>query len=457
MFSHNGWTRCLFARRVVLSACTGVSWLLAVSSPAAQSGSLDNTFNISSGADFPVLTIAGLSNGKILVGGTFGNINNIPRQNLARLNADGSVDAGFVPALQSVAVYAVLELTNGQVIVGGDFSLNGVTNIVRLNTNASQDMSFNVGPGADGAIQSLALQPDGKLLVGGDFTRIGGVPRNRIARLNANGTVDPTFAPISGADYGVQAVGVQSDGKVLIGGYFLNVNGVGRHHLARLNNDGSLDNNYDPGSGPDYSVLSIIVEPDEKLLICGQFDTVAGMPASAVARLNPDASLDGSFHSSVLVGSTAFSIALQRDGKLLVVGDMSNGHVVRLNADGSADSSFNPGTGPDDDTYAVALQADGDILIGGLFSRVDNALRPHLARLFGNVPLLNPLKIGSTFTVSVPTVPGKVYTLQSQDTIGTTWTTVPAATVGGNGNLKPLQDTNAPLAKRFYRVTVAED
>jgi len=158
------------------------------------------------------------------------------------------------------------------------------------------------------------------------------------------------------------------------------------------------------------------------------------------------------------LGATVWSIALQRDGKIVVGGDITFAGVTRLNPDGSVDSSFNPGgRGADDDTYAVALQADGDVLIGGFFARVNNVLQPRLARLNGNVPLLNPVKSGSTFMVSAPTVPGKFYTLQYQNTIGGTWTPITATTISGNGSARLLQDTNATVAQRFYRVSVTGD
>jgi len=104
----------------------------------------------------------------------------------------------------------------------------------------------------------------------------------------------------------------------------------------------------------------------------------------------------------------------------------------------------------------VALQDDGDVLIGGLFASVNNISERHLARLNGNVPLLNPVRTATTFTVSVPTGFGKTYTLQFQNSIGSTWSNVPQASVSGNGTTRPLQDQNATVGRRFYRVLVAE-
>ena len=93
--------------------------------------------------------------------------------------------------------------------------------IARLNADGSVDASFN--PDANGAVNSLAVQPDGKVLVGGFFTTIGGQTRNNIARLNADGSADASFNPV--ADNTVISLAVQPDGKVLVGGNFTTVGG----------------------------------------------------------------------------------------------------------------------------------------------------------------------------------------------------------------------------------------
>src|SRR5262249_40113691 len=91
--------------------------------------------------------------------------------------------------------------------------------------------------GADSTVYALAVQPDGKLLLGGFFTQVNGTPRARIARLNADGSLDTSFDPGSGANNFVQALAVQPDGKVLLGGGFSQVNGTPRNTIARLNGD----------------------------------------------------------------------------------------------------------------------------------------------------------------------------------------------------------------------------
>ena len=140
----------------------------------------------------------------------------------------------------------------------------------------SNDPTFNVvddGTNRDGAnyaVLALALQPDGKLLIGGGFTAYNGTPRNHIARLNADGSLDASFNPGSGANFEVHALALQSDGKVLIGGTFTSYNGTPRNRIARLNADGSLDASFNPGTGADTSVRALALQPDGKLLIGGE-------------------------------------------------------------------------------------------------------------------------------------------------------------------------------------------
>src|SRR2546427_781437 len=102
------------------------------------------------------------------------------------------------------------------------------------------DLSFNPGTGANNIVNSFAVQTNGQVFIGGLFTTVNGTNINRIARLNADGSLDTSFDPGTGAaNYPVRSVVVQPDGKVLIGGEFTAVNGnTNRSFLARLNGDG---------------------------------------------------------------------------------------------------------------------------------------------------------------------------------------------------------------------------
>ncbi len=261
----------------------------------------------------------------------------------------------------------------------------------------------NLDPGfplnnVDGDVTSTAVQPDGKILIAGDFTAVGGQPRNRFARLHADGTLESlaTFNPGQGADAQIYAVAVQPDGKLLIAGQFKHVDGQPRTAIARLHADGSLESteSFNPGmvGTPDgAAIYALALQPDGKILIGGFFPSVDGQPRNNLARLNPDGTLESMSTFNIGAGANfiVFDLEVQGDGKILVAGRFGsvNGErragIARLNPNGTLESTstFNPGTGPDDWVNCVAVQADGKILLGGNFISVNGEPRSHLARL----------------------------------------------------------------------------
>ena len=117
-----------------------------------------------------------------------------------------------------------------------------------IETDGTLDSTFNSGKITNGLVLDSALQPDGKLIITGQFSEVHGVARSSIARLNLDGTLDLSFDPGAGSDVGFGPISVQPDGKIIVAGFFHTVNGVARAGIARLNSDGSLDLGYDPGS-----------------------------------------------------------------------------------------------------------------------------------------------------------------------------------------------------------------
>src|SRR5262249_24554335 len=144
--------------------------------------------------------------------------------------------------------------SDGKVLLSGIFTaVNGAARnlVARLNTNGSLDATFNPGAGPNANVLRVAAQADGHVVIAGLFSTVNGTNRNHVARLNANGTLDLGFDPGSGPDRYPYLLALQSDGKVLIGGGgFTNVAGTWRNGIARLNSDGSVDQSFDPGPGP---------------------------------------------------------------------------------------------------------------------------------------------------------------------------------------------------------------
>ncbi len=234
-------------------------------------------------------------------------------------------------------------------------------------------------PGADSYVFTMAIQPDGKILVGGVFTSLGGQARNRVGRLNSDGTLDPTFGPLAGegAFPYVYSLGVQRDGKILVGGDFTKLGGQARDHIGRLNSNGTLDGSFNPGAG--LTVWSLVEQPDGKILVGGEFIRLAGAWRNGIGRLNANGTLDESFNP---VASSAnwpdvYTLALQPDGRIVAggaftkLGGQTRNRIGRLNADGTLDTTFDPGA--NDPVFCLAVQADGKILVGGSFTNAERA------------------------------------------------------------------------------------
>ena len=370
-------------------------------------GSLDaSIFLLPNGSIFAVALQA---DGKILIGGRFSTIGETFRAGIARLHANGRIDQSFkVRALgdsPSSAVYAIAVQPDGKIVIGGEFSSvneldsGGVNiprnNIARINPNGTIDMSFN--PGANGIVSSLSIQPDGKILAGGVFTNLGGLgttPRSRIGRLNSDGSIDNGFDP--GANAPVTALALQRDGKILVGGNFTMIGGGGtgtttRNFLARLNSDATVDMAFDPGANG--AVLAFAIQPDDKIIVGGEFTTLAGggfglNARNRVARLNPGGSLDTAFFGGA--NGPVQTVALQVDGRVVVggvfttLGDTIQGtknrnRIGRFNLTGSIDDSFDPGA--DAEVNGLAIQADGKILVVGGFQSLGGAPKKSIGRL----------------------------------------------------------------------------
>ncbi len=361
-------------------------------------GSLDSSFDPGTGFNGNVNTILVQDDGKVMAGGSFSSINGTARSSIARLNANGSLDNSFNPGTgfnaptgpMSLPVQSIALQADGKVVVGGAFtSYNGISRngVVRLHTEGSLDETFNTGTSFNSAVSSVALQEDGKLVVGGAFIGFSSMLRQGVVRLLANGIPDITFNPFSGFDSVVQAIDLQNDGKLVVGGNFSHFNGIARNRIARLNPNGSLDELFNPGSGFNGLVLDVALQRDGKLLVAGSFTDFNGMPRFGIVRLNSNGSLDSSFETGTGFNNQVTNITMQPDGRIVVVGNFTvlNGtprnRIVRLHADGSLDESFNPGTGFDNSVQSLVLQEDGKLVVGGFFSNFNGVIRNKIARL----------------------------------------------------------------------------
>ncbi len=264
-----------------------------------SNGTLDTNFgNGLAGADNVVRAIAVQADGRVLIGGFFTTVNGTARGGIARLNTDGTLDTSFGNGLAGAdsRVDAVVVQSNGKVVIGGLFTnVNGTLHRGLAWLNSDGTLDTNGVSGANDSVAALVLQGDGKVVVGGAFTAVNGTARGRIARLNTDGTLDTRFTnALAGANGNVYAIAVQGDGKVVIGGDFTTMSGTARGRVARLNSDGTLDTSFGHAlAGANGTLNAVAVQSDDRVLIGGgvsftgasRFTTANGVPRGHIARL----------------------------------------------------------------------------------------------------------------------------------------------------------------------------
>ena len=347
--------------------------------------------------------------GKLLV---WGNLSKLAGEKRTLLNADGTVDDGFRPPefllghrhlerVPQAGIAAVAAQADGKLVLAGNFSrINGQprTTMVRLNSDGSVDETFGRNLRFDGAVLDVVPQPDGRILVGGPFEHINGVRRPFIARLQPDGSVDESFRPNGGptSDWtvNIHSIALQADGKILMGGYFKEVDGTPMLNLARLNPDGTFDSTFKLKSGASGPVWRIRVQPDGKIVVGGVFDTLGGRAAKRLARLYPDGLNDLTFRPPN-PNADVNDFACLPDGRLLVKGSFTalagreRRFLAMLNPDGTLDTGFDLGTGPDDFlgsqllnvSEGTSILADGTLYLSGPFQHFNGLAAPNLVRL----------------------------------------------------------------------------
>ncbi len=462
------------------SFCLGAAWILglfvnSLSTAIAQTplaGSLDTNFSANLRANGCAYAVAKQTNGFLVIGGSFKDLNGVSRQNLARTDSSGTVDPGFAPAANG-AVLAITLQPDGKVLIGGDFTeVSGASasHLARLTSAGAVDSSFVLGTGPDGEVCVIVVQPDGKLLVGGRFGSFQGAAHAGLVRLLANGSLDTTFQPGLAPGSQVYAVALQADSRILIGGWFSSIGGVSKRRIARLNANGTLDTSFTANAGPDDWINAIMVQPDGRIIVAGSICEINFISRNQLARLNPDGSVDRSFAPGARLNGEVNCLGLDRQGRILAGGtfDDANGRpshgiarfrpdgrldqtlvmtpgvngkiwalipsdadswvaggwfddvnglscasVVRFAPDGTPDPSLALSTSMTPEVWCVAVQPDGRLLIGGRFSEVDGVRRNGIAQLGPNGQLDSSFDPGAGIN-------GAVYCL-ARDAGGLVW------------------------------------
>ena len=321
--------------------------------------------------------------GKIIVGGYFKTLNGTSYKTIVRLNGDNSIDPTFNASTNGTVMAMALQ-TDGKIVIGGAFTVvNGTVQnrIARLNPDGSLDASFNTGFGADNLVYDIAVQTDGKIVLGGSFVFVGTSLSYYVARLNPNGSLDTSFvSPIQPSSFSappsiVYSIALQTDGKIILGGLILtNSNTVPptTTPVTRLNSDGSFDSSFNPGS-INSNLYDVAVQTDGKILIGGFFTQINGASRKYLARLNPDGSLDNTFDASSEATAPVWTIRLKPDGKILfssIIIIPSSGVAKQLNSNGSLDRIYSPPETVSGQIYTILSTASDKIFAGGSFRSV---------------------------------------------------------------------------------------
>ncbi len=436
-----------------------------------SNGSIDNTFNTGTGPNnLPfvnnISSIRLMENGKILLRGLFQSFNGVSRNRLVRLNSDGSVDTGFVPPASPIdnsGAFRLALAANNDVVVYSYFN-NSRNFINKLNSVGSIDPAFNIGTGFNGGISDIEIQPDGKILVAGNFTEFNGQSVGYVVRLNSDGSLESSFG--TGANNAVTKVRYSSFNKIILTGIFNTFNGQNAPSIIVLNLDGSIDNGilfsglpiandavltstteiivgggfartsrysslpnntlqYTPANSTEQDVINkVLIQPDGKIVLIGSPSSLSNV----IYRLNADLTLDATFNTGIGAGIAAriHQTATQLDGKIIVTGNFAflkgeeKKGIARLNNDFTLDGSFNSGTGffPNKNNffYSLAAQADGKIIVHGQFDGYNGTQTGETIRLNADGTIDNTfVNSGVGFFCSFCGVFSKVITIVQGD------------------------------------------
>ncbi len=357
-------------------------------------GTLDAAF-VPARPDALVWAMGAQSTNKVVIGGDFESVGGIGRRFLARLNADGSLDASFTPTFAFPgSVYALVIQPDDKIVAAGVRDGSNV-NIVRLNGDGTVDSSFNVGTGFDNDVYDMRRQADGKLVAIGPFTSYNGTSVGHIARLNANGSLDITFNNGgSGFDGSPNVIQLQpGDGKIVIGGYFTSYDGTARNHLVRLDGTtGALDAGFVPAASASSNVGGVWqfdIQTDGAIVIAGESQLGGEVVGGGIHRLTSTGTVDAGFNPGTGFGGGADDVVVLSNGQILANPDSKSGSynsvaigaLVRINSDGTLDATYDSGVRIPGTVNTIVPAPNGAWIVGGDFDHVNGVARNDLARL----------------------------------------------------------------------------
>ena len=368
---------------------------------------VNENFNIGGkgiGAFTTVTQILPAQNDKFILSGTFKSYDNYEANKIARINADGSFDntlnVGVFDFVNNNGIRKVFEKSNGNLLIAGSFSsYNGNTNnrnMIEIDNNGDIVPVFNANLFVGNVVRDFEVLSTGSIIIAGGFSGVNNIARNRIAIINADGTLDTSFDPgvgvgASNAIYKVKFY----NNKIYVAGAFNQWNNAPSEYMVRLNLDGSLDSTFNAKFG--FDVNDFIFQPDGKIVAVGNFQTYDGTNVGYITRIHTNGDLDTSFNPMGTGGTSQIqTIVIQNDGKFIIGGNfnMFNNQniskLIRLNSDGTIDNSFvlpNWLTGTSVDAVLPILNTttnESDYIVGGNYRSIGGVNKNGFAKINGN-------------------------------------------------------------------------
>jgi uncharacterized delta-60 repeat protein len=343
---------------------------------------LDGTFNPN--ASSMIYAFAKKQDGTMAIGWAFVTIYNVANIYLTYSNTTGSLDDRYNLGINGT-VWSLATQSDWKVILGWQFTTVGWVargRVARVSTWGSLDTTF-ANPNANNIVYATAVQSDGKVLIWWTFTLIWATARNYMARLNSDGTLDATFNPnITVVAWNqVRSIAIQSDGKIIIGWRFATVGWVARNRIARLNTDGTLDATYNPNSN--NSIYSITLQSDGRALVGWAFTTIAATGRNRVARLTTTWSIDATFNPNV--NNTVWDIKLFSDNTIALWGQFTTvwwtarNRVAKIFSTGWLMATFNPNS--NNTVFALNIDTSDNLFLGWQFTTVWWTARNRIAKV----------------------------------------------------------------------------
>lgn len=362
------------------------------------------------GANGPVNDIIELSDNKIIIVGDFTTYNGVSCSKIIKINSLGTIESNFqIGTGFNGSVNKVIEADSGKIIVVGNFTSyngNGINRIARLNANGTFDPTFSITQGADDVIRTIVKQTDGKYLIGGAFLNFNGTSIRRLARLNNNGTLDATFVVGNGPNSTINTIVSLSNGDVLIGGGFTTYKGVNKSRVALLNSVGTMYTGFNVGTGPNGVVRDLTQNSDGTFIVAGSHTSYNGNTVGYINKIDSNGNFDNSF-TGTGTNNLIYKVIRNTNNTLTAVGDFSmyNGvskiRIVRFSENGNIDNTLNSSTGADAPLYSIIQYSNGSYFVGGGFYFYSGTNTNRIANINFNGSLNNAFNPPPSISIAI--------------------------------------------------------